>query len=139
MRCPEVGQGQTKNLFRQRPGKQPINQTEQSGGVQSRLGPRDSVNSRLRARRSVHSRLGPRASIHSRLGPRFDEPHEQPSRQSIHSRLGPQGVSFISLRRMRHNARRKAVTRSVSSSTSSLRRNPSPARQPRQQQVKRSE
>ena len=100
----EVSQSRTRvneEPYRQRPGKQPINQTEQSGGVQSRLGPRDSVNSRLSARRSVHSRLGPRASIHSRLGPRFDEPHEQPSRQSIHSRLGPQGVSSMSLRRMR--------------------------------------
>ena len=138
----EVSQSRTrvnKEPYQQRPGKQPINQTEQSGGVQSRSGPRDSVNSRLSARRSAHSRLGPRASIQSRLGPRFDEPHEQPSRQNIHSRLGPQGVSSMSLRRMQRDVRREAVTRSASSSTGSLRKDPTPARQPRQQQVEHPE
>ena len=108
--------------FQQRPGKQPINQTEQSGGVQSRLGPRDSVDSRLSARRSVHSRLGPRVSIRSRLGPHVEEPREQPSRQSVHSRLGPQGTYSTSPRRMPHDARGRATTRSASSSTGSPRR-----------------
>ena len=138
----EVSRSRTKadeEPFQQRPGKQPINQTEQSGGVQSRLGPRDSVDSRLSGKRSVHSRLGPRASIQSRLGPHFEEPHEQPSRQSVHSRLGPQGVYSTSPRRMPRDARRQAATRSASSSTGSPRRDPSPARQPRQRQVERSD
>ena len=134
----EVSRSRTRvdeEFFRRRPGKQLINQTEQSGGVQSRLGPRDSVDSRLSARRSVHSRLGPRASIQSRLGPCLEEPHEQPFRQSIHSRLGPQGAYSTSPQRMPRDARRRAATRSSSSSTGSPRRDPSPARQPRQRQV----
>ena len=128
----EVSRSRTRadEPFQQRPGKQPFDQprAERSGSVHSRLGPRDSVYSRLSARRSVYSRLGPRMSIHSRLGSHSDSQHEQPSRQSVHSRLSPQGASSTSHQSRQHDGRREAVTQSSSSSTSSLRRTRSPAR-----------
>ncbi|KAM2822292.1 hypothetical protein COP1_038282 [Malus domestica] len=77
---------------------------------------------------SVYSRLGPRISIHSRLGSHSDSQHEQPSGQSVHSRLSPQGASSTSHQSRQHDGRREAVTQSSSSSTSSLRRTRSPAR-----------
>ncbi|KAM1543807.1 hypothetical protein PS2_013089 [Malus domestica] len=129
----EVSRSRTrvdKEPFKQRPGKQPFNpsQVEHSDSAHSRLGPRNSVYSRLSARRSVHSRLGLRESIHSRLGPRFDNQHGQPSRQSIHSRLGSQGVSSTSHRSRQPDKRKETIVQSGSSSTGSLQRNPSPAR-----------
>ena len=135
----EIQRALEEEPFRQRPGKQPINQTEQSGNVQSRLGPRDSVDSRLSVGRSVHSRLGPPVSIRSRLGPQIEGSHEQPSRQSVCSRLGPQGTYSTSPRKMPHGARRQATSQSASSSTGSPRRNHSPVRQPRQRQMERPE
>ncbi|KAM1124829.1 hypothetical protein ACFX2B_039704 [Malus domestica] len=129
----EVSRSRTrvdKEPFKQRPGKQLFNpsQVEHSDSAHSRLGPRNSVYSRLSARRSVHSRLGPRASIHSRLRPHFDNQHGQPSRQSIHSRLGSQGVSSTSHRSRQPDKRKETIVQSGSSSTGSLQRNPSPAR-----------
>ncbi|KAM1338155.1 hypothetical protein ACFX2H_041885 [Malus domestica] len=128
----EVSRSRTRadEPFQQRPGKQPFDQpqAERSGSVHSRLGPRDSVYSRLSARRSVYSRLGPRISIHSRLGSHSDSQHEQPSGQSVHSQLSPQGASSTSHQSRQHDGRREAVTQSSSSSTSSLRRTRSPAR-----------
>ncbi|KAM1067862.1 hypothetical protein ACFX2B_022868 [Malus domestica] len=128
----EVSRSRTRadEPFQQRPGKQPFDQprAERSGSVHSRLGPRDSVYSRLSARRSVYSRLGPRMSIHSRLGSHSDSQHEQPSGQSVHSRLSPQGASSTSHQSRQHDGRKEAVTQSSSSSTSSLRRTRSPAR-----------
>ena len=135
----EIQRALEEEPFWQRPGKQPINQTEQSGDVQSRLGPRDSVDSRLSAGRSVHSRLGPQVSIRSRLGPQIEGSHEQPSRQSVRSRLGPQGTYSTSPRKMPHGARRQATSQSASGSTGSPRRNHSPVRQPRQRQMERPE
>ncbi|KAM2432439.1 hypothetical protein ACFX1W_019642 [Malus domestica] len=128
----EVSRSRTRadEPFQQRPGKQPFNppRAERSGSVHSRLGPRDSVYSHLSARRSVYSRLGPRMSIHSRLGSYSDSQHEQPSGQSVHSQLSPQGASSTSHQSRQHDGRREAVTQSSSSSTSSLRRTRSPAR-----------
>ncbi|KAM2012465.1 hypothetical protein ACFX1T_024326 [Malus domestica] len=128
----EVSRSRTRadEPFQQRPGKQPFDQprAERSGSVHSRLGPRDSVYSRLSARRSVYSRLGPRMSIHSWFGSHSDSQHEQPSGQSVHSRLSPQGASSTSHQSRQHDGRREAVTQSSSSSTSSLRRTRSPAR-----------
>ncbi|KAM2117281.1 hypothetical protein ACFX1R_010847 [Malus domestica] len=128
----EVSRSRTRadEPFQQRPGKQPFDQpqAERSGSVHSRLGPRDSVYSRLSARRSVYSRLGPRMSIHSRLGSHSDSQHEQPSGQSVHSRLSPQGASSTSHQSRQHDGRKEAVTQSNSSSTNSLRRIRSPAR-----------
>ncbi|KAM1667662.1 hypothetical protein ACFX1Q_046599 [Malus domestica] len=143
----EVSRSRTRvdnEPFKQRPGKQPFNpsQVEHSDSAHSRLGPRNSVYSRLSARRSVHSRLGPRASIHSRLGPRFDNQHGQPSRQSIHSRLGSQGVSSTSHRSRQPDKRKETIVQSGSSSTGSLQKNPSPARNlshPLQPQRRRAE
>ncbi|KAM2194544.1 hypothetical protein ACFX1R_028667 [Malus domestica] len=128
----EVSRSRTRvdEPFQQHPSKQPFDQprAERSGSVHSRLGPRDSVYSRFSARRSVYSRLGQRMSIHSRLGSHSDSQHEQPSRQSVHSRLSPQGASSTSHQSRQHDGRREAVTQSSSSSTSSLRRTRSPAR-----------
>ncbi|KAM1453359.1 hypothetical protein ACFXTO_002981 [Malus domestica] len=128
----EVSRSRTRadEPFQQRPGKQPFDQprAERSCSVHSRLGPRDSVYSRLSARRSVYSRLGPRMSIHSWLGSHSDSQHEQPSGQSVHSRLSPQGASSTSHQSRQHDGRREAVTQSSSSSTSSLRKTRSPAR-----------
>ncbi|KAM1305491.1 hypothetical protein ACFX2F_023024 [Malus domestica] len=128
----EVSRSRTRadEPFQQRPGKQPFDQprAERSGSVHSRLGPRDSVYSRLSARRSVYSRLGPRMSIHSRLGSHSNSQHEQPSGQSVHSRLSPQGASSTSHQSRQHDGRGETVTQSSSSSTSSLRRTRSPAR-----------
>ncbi|KAM1430410.1 hypothetical protein ACFX2I_046479 [Malus domestica] len=146
----EVSRSRTrvdKEPFKQRPGKQPFNpsQVEHSDSAHSRLGPRNSVYSRLSARRSVHSRLGPRASMHSLLGPRFDNQHGQPSRQSIHSRLGSQGVSSTSHRSRQPDKWKETIVQSGSSSTGSLQRNPSPARnlshplQPQRRQAEREE
>ncbi|XP_070669108.1 uncharacterized protein [Malus domestica] len=143
----EVSRSRTRvdnEPFKQRPGKQPFNpsQVEHSDSAHSRLGPRNSIYSRLSARMSVHSRLGPRASIHSRLGPRFDNQHGQPSRQSIHSRLGSQGVSSTSHRSRQPDKRKETIVQSGSSSTDSLQRNPSPARNlshPLQPQRRRAE
>ncbi|KAM2211543.1 hypothetical protein ACFX1S_021968 [Malus domestica] len=67
-------------------------------------------------------------SIHSWLGSHSDSQHEQPSGQSVHSRLSPQGASSTSHRSRQHDRRREAVTQSNSSSTNSLRRTRSPAR-----------
>ncbi|KAM2165258.1 hypothetical protein ACFX1R_039435 [Malus domestica] len=67
-------------------------------------------------------------SIHSRLGSHSDSQHEQSSRRSVHSWLSPQGASSTSYRSRQHDGRREAVTQSNSSSTSSLRRTRSPAR-----------
>ncbi|KAM2129500.1 hypothetical protein ACFX1R_009172 [Malus domestica] len=118
----EVSRSRTRadGHFQQRPGKQPLDQPRAE-----RLG---SVHSRLRARRNVHSRLGPRRSIHSRLGSYSDSQHEQPSGQSVYSQLSPQGASSTSHQSRQHDGRREAVTQSSSSSTSSLRRTRSPAR-----------
>ncbi|XP_070678845.1 uncharacterized protein [Malus domestica] len=118
----EVSRSRTRadGHFQQRPGKQPLDQPRAE-----RLG---SVHSRLRARRNVHSRLGPRRSIHSRLGSYSDSQHEQPSGQSVYSQLSPQGASSTSHQSRQHDGRREADTQSSSSSTSSLRRTRSPAR-----------
>ncbi|KAM2640901.1 hypothetical protein EV1_027604 [Malus domestica] len=129
----EVSRSRTKadeELLKQHPGKQLLNQPqiEHSSSAHSRLGPRDSVYSRLSTRRSMHSRLGPQASIHSWLGPRFDNQHGQPSRQSIHSRLSMQGVSFTSHRSRQPDKRKEIIVQSSFSSTNSLQRNPSLAR-----------
>ncbi|KAM1754446.1 hypothetical protein ACFX12_006906 [Malus domestica] len=67
-------------------------------------------------------------SIHSQLGSHFDSQHEQPSGESVHSWLSPQGASSTSHQSRQHDGRREAVTQSSSSSTSSLRRTRSPAR-----------
>ena len=76
----------------------------------------------------MHSRLSPQTSIQSRLRPYSDKQHGQPSKRNVHSRLSPQGASSTSHRSKQHDGRREAVTQSGSSSTSSLRRIPSPAR-----------
>ncbi|KAM1156459.1 hypothetical protein ACFX2B_026961 [Malus domestica] len=131
----EVSRSRTRvnnEPFKQRPGKQPFNQSqvEHSNSAHSRLGPRNSIYSRLSARMSVHSQLDPLTSIHSRLGPHFDNQHEQPSRQNIHSRLGPQGVSSTSHRSRQPDKQKETIVKSGSSSTGSLQRNLSPARNP---------
>ncbi|KAM1998462.1 hypothetical protein ACFX16_005997 [Malus domestica] len=116
--------------LQQPPGKQPLDQlrTKRSSSVHSRLGARDNVYSSLSARRSVHSRLGPRTNIHSRLGSHSDSQHEQPSRRSVYSWISPQGASSTSHRSRHHDGRREAVTQYCSSSTGSLQRTRSPAR-----------
>ncbi|KAM0978953.1 hypothetical protein ACFX2C_014874 [Malus domestica] len=124
----EVSRSRTRadEPFQQRPGKQ--SRAERLGSVHSRLGSRDSVYSYLSTRRSVHSRLGLRVSIHSWLGSYSGSQHEQPSGQSVHSRLSPQGASSTSHRSRQHDGRREPITQSSSSSTSSLRRTRSPAK-----------
>ncbi|KAM2122633.1 hypothetical protein ACFX1Q_020284 [Malus domestica] len=67
-------------------------------------------------------------SIHSRLGSYFDSQHEQPSGQIVHSRLSPQEAFSTSHQNRQHDGRREAVTQSSSSSTSSLQRTHSSAR-----------
>ncbi|KAM0957746.1 hypothetical protein ACFX15_025268 [Malus domestica] len=76
----------------------------------------------------MHSRLGPRMSIHSWLGLYSDSQHKQPSGQSVHSRLSPQGAFSTSHQSRQHDGQKEAVTQSRLSSTSSLRRTRSPAR-----------
>ncbi|KAM2857531.1 hypothetical protein PS2_001758 [Malus domestica] len=67
-------------------------------------------------------------SIHSRLGSYSDSQHEQPSGQIVHLRLSPQEASFTLHQSRQHDRRRETITQSSSSSTSSLRRTHSPAR-----------